>query len=49
MDRYESELRRALRWYPRHYRERHGDEIVATALDSANQTRRCRGEPSSGA
>ncbi|WP_344101285.1 hypothetical protein [Nocardiopsis rhodophaea] len=33
MDRYESELRRALRWYPRHYRERHGDEIVATALD----------------
>jgi hypothetical protein len=33
MDAYEERLRRALRWYPRHYRERHGEEIVATALD----------------
>ncbi|GAA3741737.1 hypothetical protein HDA32_003395 [Spinactinospora alkalitolerans] len=33
MDRYEWELRRALRWYPPHYRERHGEEIIATALE----------------
>ncbi|GLU45777.1 hypothetical protein [Nocardiopsis ansamitocini] len=33
MDRYERELRRSLRWYPKHYRERHGDEIVETALE----------------
>ncbi|MFD3683789.1 hypothetical protein ACFWTE_03055 [Nocardiopsis sp. NPDC058631] len=33
MDAYEQQLRRALRWYPRHYRESRGEEIVATALE----------------
>ncbi|GAB3213688.1 hypothetical protein ACQEU5_19425 [Marinactinospora thermotolerans] len=33
MDAYERQLRRALRWYPRHYRESRGEEIVATALE----------------
>lgn len=35
-DRHEHRLRRALRYYPRHYRERHGEEIVATALELAD-------------
>lgn len=33
MDVYEQRLRRALRWYPRHYRESRGEEIVATVLE----------------
>ncbi|GAA3729427.1 hypothetical protein GCM10022402_07680 [Salinactinospora qingdaonensis] len=33
MDHYERQLRRALRGYPPHDRQRHGEEIIATALD----------------
>lgn len=33
MDRYEQRLRRALRCYPRHYREQPGEEIIATTLE----------------
>jgi hypothetical protein len=33
--RAEVQARRALRWYPRSWREEHGEELVATVLDAA--------------